>query len=216
MKQTKKSEIKYIAFDVGGVLQSGKYIESKKIPHNLGVHEYLSKKFKKNLDSWFDSIDTTYGKSMDGSISRKQSIKDLAKNLEASQETIVKLFHKAYKKGFKKNKRLYSIANKLKKKGYGIGVLSDQWYLSADILTSKKNMQNFNPVIVSCFVKVRKPSVKIFKMFIEKCKCKSSEILFIDNRDFNLKPARKLGMRTILFKENKQFLKDLKKIGIEI
>lgn len=209
-----KNKIKLIAFDVGGVLQLGKYIESKNMPHNLGVHQYLSKKFKKDLDSWFDSIDTTYGKSMDRTITRKSAIMNLAKNLDVSQEKIIKLFHKAYKKGFKKNKKLYGIANKLKKNGFGIGILSDQWYLSADVLTSKKDMKNFNPVIISCNVGIRKPNPKIYKMLIKKCKCKADEILFIDNRDWNLKPARNLGIKTILFKDNKQCINELKKIGV--
>jgi FMN phosphatase YigB (HAD superfamily) len=38
--------------------------------------------------------------------------------------------------------------------------------------------------------------------------------LFIDNREWNLKPARKLGMKTILFKNNKQTIKDLKKLKL--
>ena len=216
MKQTKKSEIKLIAFDIGGVLQLGNYIRSKNMPHNVGVHEYLSKKFKKDLDSWFDSIDSVYGKSMDGSISRRDALKMLAKNLNVSQEKLIKLFHKAYKKGFNRNNKLYQVAYKLKKKGYGIGILSDQWYLSSDVLTSKKDMKDFKPVIVSCDVKMRKPNPKIYKLLIKKCKCKASEIVFIDNRDWNLKPAKKLGMKTILFKDNKQCIKDLQKLRIDI
>ena len=45
---------------------------------------------------------------------------------------------------------------------------------------------------------------------------KNKEVLFIDNQEWNLKPARKLRMKTILFKDNKQFVKDLKKLGVSV
>lgn len=206
------TKIKTIIFDVGGVLQSTKYDDIGKGGHHiLGVHEYMAKKFKKDLDSWFDSIDTPYAKSIDRKIPRAKAIKRIANNLKTTPKKLVKLFYKAYKKFFKKNRKLYRIAFKLKKQGYNIGILSDQWYLSDDILTSEKNIKGFSPVIISCDVGMRKPDLPIYKLLIKKCKCKASEILFIDNRDWNLKPARKLGMKTILFKDNKQLIGKLKK-----
>jgi len=208
-------KIKTIIFDVGGVLQLTNYDDVGKGGHHIiGVHQYMAKKFKKDLDSWFDSIDTPYGKSMDGKISRKKAISDLAKNLNTSKEKFIKIFYKAYKKYFKKNKKLYRVAFKLKKKGYNIGILSDQWYLSKDILASKKDMKGFAPVIISCDVGMRKPNPKIYKMLIKKCGCRVEEILFIDNRDWNLKPARKIGINAILYKDNKELIKELKKLRI--
>jgi len=205
--------IKTIIFDVGGVLQSTNYDDVGKGGHHiLGVHEYMARKFKKDLDSWFDSIDTPYAKSIDKKIPRAKAIKRISNHLKTTPKKLVKLFHKAYKKYFKKNRKLYRVAFKLKKKGYNIGVLSDQWYLSDDILTSKKNMKGFSPVIISCDVGMRKPDLPIYKLLIKKCKCKANEILFIDNRGWNLKPARKLGMKTILFKNNKQLIGELKKL----
>ena len=144
----------------------------------------------------------------------RKAIKRIADNLKTTPKKLVKLFHKTYKKFFKKNRKLYRVAFKLKKQGYNIGILSDQWYLSDDILTSKKNMKGFFPVLVSCDVGMRKPNPKIYKMLVKKAGLKSNEILFIDNRDWNLKPARKLGMKTILFKNNNQCIRDLKKLGL--
>jgi len=208
-------KIKTIIFDVGGVLQSTKYDDIGKGGHHiLGVHEYMAKKFKKDLDSWFDSIDDPYVKSIDKKIPRAKAIKKIANNLKTTPKKLTKLFHKAYKKNFKKNRKLYRVAFKLKKQGYKIGVLSDQWYLSADILTSKKNTKGFSPVLVSCDVGMRKPDLPIYKLLIKKCKCKADEILIIDNRGWNLKPAKKLGMKTILFKNNKQLIGELKKLRI--
>ena len=45
-------------------------------------------------------------------------------------------------------------------------------------------------------------------------KIKPSNILFVDNREWNLIPPRKLGMKTILFENNKQLAKDLRELHI--
>jgi epoxide hydrolase-like predicted phosphatase len=211
-KEEIKRKVKFVIFDVGGVLALTNYaphpIKGHMVP---GVHHYMAKKLKIDLDSWFDSIDTAYAKSIEGKMPREKVLKIISKNLGISKEKLVKLSHKSYKKNFKDNRKLYSIAYKLKKKGYKIGILSDQWYLSQDILMSKKKVKGFNPVIVSCEVGLRKPNPKIYKLLIKRCKCMAKDILFIDNRDWNLKPAKKLGMKTILFKNNKQLIKELKK-----
>lgn len=206
---------KAIIFDVGGVLQLPKHNGvGKRRYRNIGVHNYMVKKFKIDLDSWFDSIDTPYGQSLIKAIPREKAISDIARNLNSSKERLIRLFHKAYKKNFKKNKELFRVAFSLKKRGYKIGILSDQWYLSKDVHISNKGINSFNPVIVSCDVGIRKPNIEIYKLLIKRCKCKANEILFIDNREFNLKPARKIGIKTILYKDNKQLIRDLKKRGL--
>lgn len=52
---------------------------------------------------------------------------------------------------------------------------------------------------ISADLKRRKPSYDIYKMFIEKSGYRPSETIFVDDREKNLQPARKLGFRVILF-----------------
>jgi hypothetical protein len=40
------------------------------------------------------------------------------------------------------------------------------------------------------------------------------EAIFTDNQKWNLPAPRKLGIRSFLFKNNKQFISELKKLGI--
>ena len=215
----KRKKIKAIIFDVGGVLQIGKY--SSFIPKReyFGVHQYLSKELGLDIDSWFDSIDKTYSDSIEGKIDERKSVKVIANNLNINQKKLEKLVIKTYKSFFKKNKELYSLAYLLKKKGYIVGILSDQWPLSKKALISKEDFKLFNPVIISCDVGFRKPDLKIYKLLFKRLKekdkkIKMDEILFVDNRMWNLKPARKLGMKIILFKDNKQFFREFKKLEI--
>lgn len=205
----RKAEIKTIIFDVGGVLALGTpLVKVKDRLHRFGVHEYVAKKFKISLDQYFDSIDTAYAKSIEGKISKNQTIKLLSKNLKTTSKKLIKLYSKAYKKNFKQNKQLFKQAFKLKQFGYKIAILSDQWHLSYEALMSEKQYKKFNLVVVSCFVGLRKPNPKIYRLTLKKLKIKPSECLFIDNQKWNIDSAKKLGIKTILFKNNKQLFEN--------
>ncbi len=211
-----KSKIKAVIFDVGGVLRIRKRLKRQK---HKSTHGYAAEKFGLSLDSWFDTIDNAYPKSMEGQISDKDAIKILASNLKTTSTYLTKLFGRLYNKHLKKNKKLYKIAFKLKKKEILIGILSDQWALSKPSLMPEKDIKDFDVVVVSNEVGMRKPNPKIYRFLMQKLKKKNKslrykEIVFIDNRDYNLKPASKLGMKTILFKNNKQCISELRKLRI--
>jgi len=202
--------IKSIAFDVGGVLAASK------VKRPRGVHEEMARNFHIDLDSWFDAIDTPYGEAIIGRLSKKEALTRIAKNLSTPPKNLEKLLLKAYQHHFTRNAELYNLAFKLKRAGYKIIILSDQWQVSKEALINKKDARKFNLVLVSCDIGVRKPSKEFFKLAINKSKCHPEEILFIDNREWNLKPAKALGINTILFKNNKQLIKSLKKLKILI
>lgn len=218
MKQKKEAKIKAIIFDVSGVLKVRKK-RFFRMPWEESFHTYIAKKLQKGLDSWFDSIDSVVQGSMEGKIGDKDTVKRVANNLGISIKNLLKVSDYIYKKLYKKNQKLYKTASELKKKGYIIGILSDQWTFSKRILTPKKDIRGFDPAIISCDVGMRKPDIRIYKLLIKKLRTKIkglkySEVIFIDNRDYNLKPAKKLGMKVILFKDNKQCIKELKKKGV--
>lgn len=203
------NKIKAIIFDVGGVLALGEnLVKIKGRYHRIGIHSYVSKKLGISLDQYFDSIDTTYALAIEGKISREKTLKIFSKNLQTSAKKLKKLYSKAYRKNFKQNKQLFKQAFKLKKLDHKIAVLSDQWYLSKDALMPEKLYKNFNGVIVSCETGIRKPNTKIYKLILKKLNLKPSETIFIDNQKWNLAPAKKLAMKTILFKDNKQLFEN--------
>ncbi len=213
---SKKSngEIKAIIFDIGGVLLLG----DKKIRYghqNIKVHEYMAKKFSLSLKTWIKKIEIPYRKSITGVWSEKKVLSEMSKSLNTNPEKLNEIFIKAHKKSFKKNKKLFRKAKKLTKR-YIVGILSDQTYFSKEALITKKDMKYFDPIIFSCDEKMRKPSLEIYRLLKKRLenkfgKIKYSDILFIDNRNYNLKPAKKLGMKTILFKDNKQTIQELNK-----
>ena len=217
LKRINANQIKAIIFDVGGVLNLGYYSSVSIRRHRcLGVHNYISRKLKISLDQWFNSIDSVYADAIEGKISQAKTLSIISKNLQISPKKLERLLVQDYHKNFRKNKKLYSLAIKLKKQGYKIAILSDQWGPSGKALIEKKYLKNFHPVIISCNVGIRKPNIKIYKLLLRKIKLKPTQCIFIDNQIWNLEPAKKLGIKTILFKNNVQCLKDLKKLGIRV
>jgi len=208
----RKTKIKAIIFDVGGVLQLGgnsSWKRGKISVQTRGVHADIAKKLMISLDQYLDSIDTNYALAMEGKIPKKRVIKILSENLKTTPKKLERLYLKAYKKHFKFNKQLFKQALKLKKRGYKITILSDQWYLSKEALVNSKLKKNFNLIIISCDVGLRKPNPKVYRLVPKKLKISPKNCLFIDNQEWNIKPAKKLGMKTILFKNNKQAILEL-------
>jgi len=210
-----KSEIRAIIFDVGGVLSLGKYEKNGVDGHHLlGVHNFMADAFHIDLDTWFDAIDTSYAKSIEGKINRRKALYVMSKNLKCSVHRLEKLFKFAYKNHFKRNDELYNLAYELKKRGYRVGILSDQWYLSKEALILQKDIKGFRPVIISCDVGVRKPNPGIYKLLLKKLRLPAKKVLFIDNREWNLRHARELGIKTILFESNRQLIRSFISKGI--
>src|SRR3990167_4715453 len=81
------------------------------------------------------------------------------------------------------------------------------------------NKKNFDIIIISYEVKMRKPNLEIYDLLLKKIKnknkqIKNSEIIYIDDRSYNLEPAKKHGIKTILFRNNEQVKKELKKFNV--
>lgn len=208
----KTSKLKVIVFDVEGVLQIAKNkVYQKKLHTNLGVHEAVLKKLKLSVDTYFDYLDTDYSLSIEGKITKSKLMKSLSKKFNYPEKKLEKLYLKAYIKKYKANKFLISFAKTLRKKGLKVAILSDQWHLSSPSLIPKSFSKIFNPIITSCEEGTRKPDIKIYKLLLKKLKVKPKEVLFIDDRPWNLPPAEKLGIKTILFLDNKSFLSEFEK-----
>jgi putative hydrolase of the HAD superfamily len=197
--------IKAIIFDVGGVIYLGEQRSNA----------YMQEKLKLDEDSWFGAAGKIWEDLLIGKRKEDEGIAQMAKNLKISKKKLNGLWVKCFKERFILNKPLLGIIEKLKK-NYKTAILSDQWIIPYKILITKKLKQNFSIQVFSHEVKTRKPELKIYKITLKKLNLKADECIFIDDKDYNLKPAEELGMNTILFENNKQLLRDLKKFGIEI
>jgi epoxide hydrolase-like predicted phosphatase len=211
----KKPQIKAIIFDIGGVLVLGEKLTLfKGHDYSKNVHQFMAKHFRVSLTKWLSSL-AAIRKSVKKPLG-KEHVAQLAKKLDTTTLNLEKLFFKAYKRVFKDNKELYSFAFQLKKKAYKIAILSNQWYVPKKAVISKKNLRKFDNVVISCDVGVRKPYPDIYRIMLKRLNLLAKNCVFIDNLQRNLAPAKKLGIHTILFKNNKQVFRDLKDLGVKI
>jgi len=73
----------------------------------------------------------------------------------------------------------------------------------------------FDLFVSSCYVGLRKPDERIYRLAIDLVQKDPQETCFIDDRPENIEGAQKIGMRTILVQNFPQLKNDLQSLGIE-
>ncbi|HEY1802347.1 MAG TPA: HAD family phosphatase [Terriglobales bacterium] len=72
----------------------------------------------------------------------------------------------------------------------------------------------FRVFVSSCYVGLRKPDESIYRCALELTQRVPEECCFIDDREENLEPAAKLGMRVIKARSTEQIKEELGKMGV--
>jgi putative hydrolase of the HAD superfamily len=72
----------------------------------------------------------------------------------------------------------------------------------------------FTTFFSSCWLGVSKPSRRIYQLALSMSQASPDQSVFIDDREQNLPPARRLGMRTFRFTNAVQLAADLAALGI--
>jgi len=73
----------------------------------------------------------------------------------------------------------------------------------------------FDLFVSSCFVGLRKPDERIYRLALDLSQHTPDECCFIDDRPVNIEPAAKMGMKTVLMKDPQQLRRDLEMLGVE-
>src|SRR5579863_1594767 len=72
----------------------------------------------------------------------------------------------------------------------------------------------FDAFLCSCYLGVRKPDEKIYRMALSLTQCPPDECVFVDDRGLNLEIPKELGMHTVQFKNAAQMREDLARYGV--
>ncbi|OBS68567.1 hypothetical protein A6R68_02888, partial [Neotoma lepida] len=115
------------------------------------------------------------------------------------------------------NRPMLQAAIALKKKGFTTCIITNNWLDDSDKRGSLAQMmcdlsQHFDFLIESCQVGMIKPEPQIYKFVLETVKAKPNEVVFLDDFGSNLKPARDMGMVTILVRDTDTALRELEKV----
>lgn len=197
-----KKQIKAIISDIGGVMAKESNMKTHYLP--------LIKSMNLNKKRFFDAYDRYIGKASRGKMTTKYMVNLMAKDLNVDKEKLLGNWIKYKKKSIKKNLELEKIYKKLKK-SHIVGSMSGVLDLHYKLFKKKNIYDVFDFNIYSFKVKTNKPDLKIYKLLLKKLKLTPQEVLFIDDNKMCIAPAKKLRMRTILYKNNKQLNKELKK-----
>ena len=74
--------------------------------------------------------------------------------------------------------------------------------------------QIFDLFVSSCYVGMRKPDEKIYRVALDVIQKAPDECCFIDDRPPNIEGAAKVGMQTVLMRDPLQLKRDLQTLGI--
>ncbi|HLC67559.1 MAG TPA: HAD family phosphatase [archaeon] len=198
------TDIKCVIFDVGGVLLKEKIDV---------VHDSVNKELGKKV---FDRTDALHKKLLVGKISEKDFFKTLSKKYDIPAKTLLVLSDEKYLKIAKINTDSLNVANRLKKNGYKLCILSNVTSLHKNYGHIMELYTNFDHRVLSCDIGAMKPHVKIFRTALKVTGSKPSECIYIEDRKEFLETPKKLGFNVIHFKDAKQLIKDLRKFGVKI
>lgn len=192
--------IKAVLFDFGGVLtesgKSGFVVESLAQIYDVPLEQldikqdhYSLRRGRGDADELFARLNKQFGKHV-----TKQMFLDKAHGM------------------FKPSQEVYDLAERLRSYGIQTGILSNIFAMNADVLREQGRYDGFSPVILSCEEGYAKPDPEFYDIAIEKLGVEPSEILFVDDQQKCIGPARKLGMFTVTALNPSQIVEDVTKI----
>lgn len=76
--------------------------------------------------------------------------------------------------------------------------------------------ESFDVFISSCYVGLRKPDERIYKLALDLTQHTPQECCFVDDRPVNIDAALKVGLSTVLMKDPQQLRRDLQALGVEV
>jgi len=201
-----RNMIKAIIFDIGGVVLSKRIEEVYlKLINDLGIDYDSFEDFRKNYD--FSGI-------LKGEDSIEKFLKDIKKKFSL-EINIIERWKKVYVDSMLINNEVINIINRLKK-NYIISSLSNTSKLHAEINRKRGVFSYFEPALNSCDLGLIKPEKEIYNLMLDRLNLKPEQCIFIDDREPNIDSAKKLGFKTILFKDSQQLLSDLNKNNIKL
>jgi epoxide hydrolase-like predicted phosphatase len=196
-------KIKYIIFDLGGVV----------LKHKKGIiEEFLSSMFSVSFAKasriWQD-----YKKLLaSGKTNSHEFLFELKHKFNSTKNIaeLDKMWIELYKKEAQNvNYSLLSYISKLKKE-YKLVLFTDTIKVHDDYNKNRGIYDNFDKVIKSFEEGMIKTQKTAFKNLLKKLDAKPRECVFIDDSKENIKMAENLGIKSILFKNNKQLKKEIK------
>lgn len=199
--------IKFLIFDVGGILFQGG-------PLNLVMQ--LSRSIVGDVAGEGDAEYLKYRPLLQtGKMKTKVFFEHLKEKfrLEKTVRQIQKVWLSVYKKYTYQDKAIIRLIHKLKKKYKVIG-FSNTMDLHGEYNKRIGNYSVFDKIFLTYEMGYRKPDREAYEYVLKSLSAKPEECVFIDDRKENTAVAKNLGIKTSLFLNNKQLKEDLRRLKL--
>ena len=194
--------IKAVIFDIGGtIVDWTDYIIWRYVARKYHVNYSYAKK-KLDYLSTFREL---------GSLEEKKMWKIFFESVNIPLPKDYKfLMSEKFEKLAKLNIGVIRLIKRLGKGGYKLGVISNIESTHERIVKKRGWLKYFDVVVLSNKVRIRKPSKEIYKIALKRLKVKPSEAIFIDNLKENVVGAKRVGIKSIWFKNATQLERKMK------
>ncbi|NWI70470.1 HYES hydrolase, partial [Todus mexicanus] len=171
--------------------------------------------------------DSPYAKVMRGQISLSQLFSEVDESCQqqASASGIVLPPTFSISRAFEEmaaqgtvNVPLLQAARVLQRNGFKTCVLTNNWVDDSNgrlFTATLMNMlhRHFDLVIESCRLGLQKPDPQIYAYALDALQAKPQDVILLDDIGENLKPAREMGMATVLVRDTETVLKELQELS---
>jgi epoxide hydrolase-like predicted phosphatase len=108
---------------------------------------------------------------------------------------------------------MVALVKDLQAAGYSVGLLTNAIPVSAEAVRTHGGYESFDFVVASCMVGYAKPEPEIYELAMQQLPGLSPEqVVFVDDQERHLAPARSMGMHTILAHNAAQVIHDVKQL----
>lgn len=197
-----KPKIKAVIFDLGGVVAHGGYLDFVR----QYCHKCLTSLGKKTLAELERQVNM-------GLITENRFYREIEKvfgvHLSPHQ------MHELIVKKMKTDKRLVRLIPKLKPAK--VAMFSNSiGHMAREVLRRRRipTKKLFTQVFDSSQLHLVKPDSVAYRYVLHKLRVKPHEALMVDDRLVNIRGARKIGMKGIVYKNSHQFRKALKQYDL--
>jgi len=191
--------IESVIFDWGGVL-----IDDPA----PGLMKYCAKALGVTKEDYIRAHNKFAAEFQKGLIGEDTFWERICGELGVSKPRVESLWADAFKAAYVPREDMFSLASRLRKKGYRTALLSN---------TEAAAMQHFyqlqydmfDVLVFSCAEGTRKPEREIYELTIRRLGSQPSQSVLIDDKQEYINGAKRAGLKTILFRNVKQVKNEL-------
>lgn len=199
--------IKGIIFDVGGVLENNT---------DPIIYRLLSEKFNRNVGLIEKEIEEILPDLQTGKMTAEDFWVRISEKLKINipTENLLSFWKSIYVENVKMQDEVTNLVEKSRMAGFKLAVLSNTEPQHTAYNKEIDKFGGFDIVILSCDVGLRKPDSEIYKLTLKRLGLRADECIFIDDKEEYLTPAKKLGIKTILYQDYSELKEALSRFDV--